>query len=101
MSEAHEVAAHIGPYRVIAKLQQEAFGSSYLIRVHHARGDAGLALLKQLTAPALGSDEFVAGLLRDVELAAELSHPNVASVYGANLQDDGICIASEYIDGLP
>ena len=72
-------------------------GTTYLARNPDLTGDAVLTILD----PELFDDPgFRERFTREADAAAEMTHPNIASVYGHGVTDDGTAwIATEHIGG--
>ena len=72
-------------------------GTTYLARNPDLTGDAVLTILD----PDLFDDPgFRERFTREADAAAEMTHPNIASVYGHGVTDDGTAwIATEHIGG--
>lgn len=60
-----------------------------------------LVALKRMTAGALASRTGQARFLREIETTSTLNHPNLVTVYGAEVVDGAITLAMEWIDGPP
>jgi WD40 repeat protein/tRNA A-37 threonylcarbamoyl transferase component Bud32 len=57
--------------------------------------------LKLMNTACLGSESARARFTREVELAASLHHPNIASVYDSGVQSGTYFYAMELVDGQP
>ncbi len=82
-------------YRLEAELGRGGMGVVY--RAHDALLDRPVAV-KLLSAAALGT-EGRARLLREARAAAQLNHPNIASVYDAGESDGVPFIVMELVEG--
>lgn len=56
--------------------------------------------LKILRADVSGDEDFRQRFIREAELAAALSHPNIVTVYDRGEFEGQLWIATEYIDGI-
>ena len=65
------------------------------------KGTKRKVALKLMNADALGSATSRARFAREVQVAASLSHPNIARVYDAGIHDGSYHYIMEYIDGVP
>src|SRR5438552_5228440 len=94
-------------------MSDEVFGNRYQPERHLARGGmaevylARDALLDRPVAlkvlfPELSADRnFVERFRREAQAAANLSHPNIVSVYDWGEEESTYFIVMEYIDGRP
>src|SRR5438045_9734033 len=94
-------------------MSDEVFGNRYRPERHLARGGmaevylARDALLDRPVAlkilfPELSTDRnFVERFRREAQAAANLSHPNIVSIYDWGEEDGTYFIVMEYVDGKP
>ncbi|QDT42698.1 Alkyl hydroperoxide reductase subunit C [Gimesia alba] len=85
----------LGHYRIVRALGQGAFGQVF--EADDLRLERKVALkviLKQ-------NDQTEKQLLREARAAAGINHPNVCTIYSADLIDTLPTIVMEYIDGAP
>lgn len=110
------VVAAIGTGLLAAQLKQRFGGAqkagAYVIEKEIGQGGmadvylARHALLKRPTAVKIlkrsrASDEMIARFRREVELASQLSHPNLIEIFDYGLTRDGrFYYAMEYLDGV-
>ena len=88
----------IGDFRLVRELGRGGMGIVYEAWQLSLNRRVALKLL----SPALGSDPAsIARFHREATLAAGLSHPSLASVYGFQAESSGHCLILEYIDGVP
>lgn len=83
-------------YTVQHLLGTGGMGEVYLAR--HPRLPRPYAL-KLLAGPVAGDSEFRARFIREADLAAALSHPNIVGVHDRGEADGRLWIAMDYIDG--
>lgn len=102
------------PEKLIAELKRELKGGMrlgrYIVIEHVGAGGAGIVYraydsklrrevaLKQLRTGALDA-RSEARLLREAQAMAQLSHPNVISVFDVESTKNGLVLAMEYVDG--
>ena len=91
------IGSVIAGYRLERKLGEGGMGAVYLARNPDLpRYDA----VKVLSAELSQSPEFRARFIREADLAARLTHPNVVAVYRRGETPDGqLWIAMQFIDG--
>src|SRR3954447_23328833 len=84
-------------YTVIRQLGSGGMGSVYLVR--HPRVPRLEAL--KLLRPEFSADEGFAGrFLREAQLAAALSHPNIVSVLDRGEEAGQLWLTLNYVDGI-
>ena len=87
----------IGPYRLERQIGEGGMANIYLARHDLLKRPCAIKLLK----PARASDEMVARFEREVQLASELSHPNVVEIFDYGRSAEGLYYyAMEYLDGI-
>lgn len=93
-----EIGAQVGDYRIIAPVGAGAYGEVYQAehRITH-RIDA----LKILTGRHTGTDEQAQRFLREIQLQASLSHPNIVAVHNAFRTGEGVALIMEMVHGEP
>jgi eukaryotic-like serine/threonine-protein kinase len=86
----------LGPYRILDVLGQGGMGRVY--KAMHQTMNRVVAL--KILAPQLVKTERAHRLfLREVQAAAQLSHPNIVMAYDANEIDSRHYLAMEFVDG--
>src|SRR5262249_13765605 len=88
---------HVGPYTLERKVGQGGMGVVYEARHPFLQRRTAIKLL-----PAeLAGDEALARFEREVQVTAQLSHPNIVPVYDFGRSSDGsFYYAMEYLDGV-
>jgi len=86
----------IGPYRILDQLGQGGMGRVY--KAMHRTMNRVVAL-KVLAPQVVESERAQELFLREVQAAAQLSHPNIVMAFDANEQDGRHYLAMEYVDG--
>jgi len=79
----------IGKYRILSSLGSGGFGTVYL---------AEDTMIKKKVALKVPHKQNVS-LLKEAQLLASMSHPNIVSVLTAEKQDDVVFIVMEYVPG--
>ena len=89
--------ADFAGYRVDRVMRTGPRGTEYL--AHH-RDLAGDAVLTVIDADLFGDSAFRERFIREADAAGEMTHPNIASVHGHGITDDGVAwIATANIGG--
>jgi len=83
-----------GRYRVLSRLG--AGGMASVLLCHDERLDRRVAV-KRLHADSPG--EIEQRFVREAKLGASLNHPNLVSVYDTVVEDEGVLIVMEYVQG--
>jgi eukaryotic-like serine/threonine-protein kinase len=83
-----------GRYRVLSRLG--AGGMASVLLCHDERLDRRVAV-KRLHADSPG--EIEQRFVREAKLGASLNHPNLVSVYDTAVEDEGVLIVMEYVQG--
>jgi serine/threonine-protein kinase len=87
----------LGAYRLERSIGEGGVANVYLARHDLLKRPCAVKLLK----PARASDEMIARFEREVQLASQLSHPNVVEIYDYGRSTDGLFYyAMEYLDGI-
>ena len=87
----------LGAYRLERLIGEGGLANVYLARHALLKRPCAVKLLK----PARASDEMIARFEREVQLASQLSHPNVVEIYDYGRSTDGLFYyAMEYLDGI-
>ncbi|OFZ90230.1 MAG: hypothetical protein A2W21_14775 [Betaproteobacteria bacterium RBG_16_66_20] len=87
----------LGAYRLERLIGEGGLANVYLARHDLLKRPCAVKLLK----PARASDEMIARFEREVQLASQLSHPNVVEIYDYGRSTDGLFYyAMEYLDGV-
>ncbi len=86
----------VGPYKLIRWIGSGGMGVVWeAIEVATGRRVA----LKRLSASMISDKEYVARFLREAQLAAKISHPNVTFIFGAGQENGQPYIAMELMPG--
>ncbi|WP_437274595.1 serine/threonine-protein kinase [Sorangium sp. So ce375] len=93
--EALSPGTRIGRFTVLAKAGQGGMGVVYA--AYDAELDRRVAL--KLIAPGRFDPEGRARLVREAQVMARLSHPNVVPIYEIGEHGRGVFVAMEFVDG--
>ncbi|HWB81667.1 MAG TPA: serine/threonine-protein kinase [Nannocystaceae bacterium] len=85
----------VGRFEIIARIGQGGMGSVYA--AHDPQLDRKVAV-KLLRRDAVAHDR-TATLLREARSLAQLTHPNVVTVFDSGIVDDEVFVAMELLDG--
>lgn len=86
----------LGAYELIEEISRGAQGIVYRARQPNTHR---VIALKRLVAGSLASPEVRARFEREVQIASDLNHPNIVTVYGSEIVDGQPNLAMEWIDG--
>ncbi|MBS1151797.1 MAG: pkn6, partial [Myxococcaceae bacterium] len=93
------VVAMLGKYQLIRKLATGGMAEVYLAKVAGPGGFEKTLVLKRVL-PHLAEDEnFLKMFLSEAKLAAQLSHPNVVSIFDFGQEGETWFLVMEFIDG--
>lgn len=88
----------IGAYRLVEEISRGAQGIVH--RGRQPKTNREIAV-KRLIAGRFATPAARERFTREIETAATLNHPNVVTVYGAEVIDDQPVLAMEWVDGVP
>ncbi len=99
LTEDDSSVAHVGKYRIIAKLGSGGMSEVFLAVAHGPVGFNKLVVIKRLL-PNLAQETLVRGMFLDeARLAARLNHPNVVHTFEVIEDKDHLFLAMEYLEG--
>jgi len=84
-----------GRYTVTRKLGEGGMATVYLADDHKHRRQVAIKVLRPDLAAALGPDRF----LREIEIAARLTHPNILPLFDSGQADDLLYYVMPYVAG--
>ena len=87
----------LGPYTILDQLGEG--GSGQVFKARH-RAMNRLVALKLLRADVLADAEVVARFYREIEVASQISHPNVVHALDAGPISNRLVLAMELVDGV-
>ena len=85
----------LGPYRVLRMLGQGGMATVYLARDERHRRSVALKVLHPELAHALGAERF----LREIEVAANLSHPHILPLHDSGEAAGLLYYVMPYVEG--
>ncbi|MCK6483661.1 MAG: serine/threonine protein kinase [Phycisphaerae bacterium] len=91
-------AGAVGGYEIESEISRGAQGIVYRARQPNTQRHIAL---KRLIAGSFATSDMRARFEREMRVAAELHHPNIVTVYGAEIVDGQPNLAMEWIDGKP
>lgn len=94
-------AQRFGKYSLVAKLATGGMAEIFLARLQGAAGFEKLVCVKRLLPHLSKDQQLVTMFLAEARIAAQISHPNVCSVFELGEIDGKHFIAMEYLEGLP
>src|SRR5436190_2592425 len=86
----------VGPYTVVEKVGEGGMGEVF--RAHDPRLKRDVAL-KVLPASSIGDPERRRRFDREAQVLASLNHPNIAQVFGVEIDGGAPIIVMEHVDG--
>ncbi|MEX2119032.1 MAG: protein kinase [Pirellulales bacterium] len=96
VDEQHALPKSIGKYAVKRQVGQGSFGIVYLAWHPHLEKDVAVKLARQ---DRFRSDADLENFLNEARHAMRLRHPGIVAVYDVDLDNHGLYIVQDYIDG--
>jgi serine/threonine protein kinase len=93
-----EAGAQFGNYRLISRIGSGGMGEVWKAEDPRLRRTVAI---KILPAESTGSEESNARFVREARTAAQLYHPNIATVHSIEEHDGRLFIVMEYVEGEP
>jgi serine/threonine protein kinase len=87
----------VGPYLLLDKLGEGGMGIVYKARHRHMNRAVALKVIRK---EKLASQESVRRFYQEVQVAAQLSHPNIVLAYDAGQVGSHHYFAMEYVEGV-
>jgi non-specific serine/threonine protein kinase/serine/threonine-protein kinase len=97
---ATKEGTRIGPYKILRELGRGGMGAVYLAERddEHYHQEVAIKLIK----PGLGGDAIRKRFRNEMQILADLSHPNIARLLdGGETADDVPYLVMEYVEGRP
>ncbi len=98
--DAAKPGSRIGPYRIVREIGRGGMGAVYLAERddEHYRQQVAIKLIK----PGLGGDVIRRRFRNEMQILAELNHPNIARLFDAGTTAEGLpYLVMEYAEGSP
>ena len=98
--DAVKTGTRIGPYRIVREIGRGGMGAVYLAERddEHYQQQVAIKLIK----PGLGGDVIRRRFRNEMQILAELNHPNIARLFDAGTTADGLpYLVMEYVEGSP
>ncbi len=89
----------IGRYTVICPLARGGMAEVFLVRATGLQGFQKVVALKRILPRYAGDAEFIRMFLAEARLAANLEHPNVATVHDIGREGEDYFFTMEYVHG--
>jgi eukaryotic-like serine/threonine-protein kinase len=96
---ADEVGATANSYQILAKLAVGGMAEIFLARGESVAGVERYCVLKRILRERAADAQFAQMFLDEARLAAQLQHPNIASVYDIGMLGDSYFFTMEYVHG--
>ena len=97
---AARIGCHIGAYRVLREIGHGGMGTVYLAERddEHYRREVAIKLIN----PGLRSESIRRRFRNEMQILADLNHPNIARLFDAGETSDGVpYLVMEYVAGRP
>ncbi|MEK7704957.1 MAG: serine/threonine-protein kinase [Myxococcota bacterium] len=95
---AAEVPERIGRFRVTSHLGRGGMADVFKC-IESGRGDAEAVVVKRMLPHLARDPTLVSMFLREAEIAARLTHPNIVKIHGVARDHDTPFIVMEYVHG--
>src|SRR6185369_4075558 len=92
--------AKVGKYELVRKLAAGGMAEVFLAKFEWARGLEKTVVVKRILYHLAEDPSFIEMFFTEAQLAAQLSHPNIAQIIEFGESDGVYFLAMEYIDGL-
>jgi len=96
---AAEVGSTANQYEILAKLATGGMADIFLARGEGVAGVQRYCVLKRILRERASDAQLVQMFLDEARLAAQLQHPNIASVYDVGKLGDSFFFTMEYVHG--
>jgi serine/threonine protein kinase len=96
---AAEAGSTANRYQILAKLAVGGMAEIFLVRGASVAGVERYCVLKRILRDRASDAQFVQMFVDEARLAAQLQHPNIASVYDIGMLGDSYFFTMEYVHG--
>jgi serine/threonine protein kinase len=96
---AAEVGSTANQYQILAKLAVGGMAEIFLARGASVAGVERYCVLKRILRERASDAQLVQMFVDEARLAAQLQHPNIASVYDVGILGDSYFFTMEYVHG--
>jgi serine/threonine protein kinase len=96
---AAEVGSTANSYQILAKLAAGGMAEIFLARGASSASVERYCVLKRILRERANDAQFVQMFLDEARLAAQLQHPNIASVYDIGMLGESYFFTMEYVHG--
>jgi serine/threonine protein kinase len=96
---AAEVGSTANRYQILGRLAAGGMAEIFLARGASVAGVERYCVLKRILRERAGDAQFARMFLDEARLAAQLQHPNIASVYDIGMLGDSYFFTMEYVHG--
>jgi eukaryotic-like serine/threonine-protein kinase len=93
------VLATLGKYQLVRKLATGGMAEVFLAKTAGPGGFEKTLVLKRILSHLVSDPVFIGMFLSEAKLAAQLTHPNVVSIFDFGQEGDTWFLVMEYIDG--
>ena len=98
-TEASQIGARIGPYRLVGELGRGGMGTVYL--AERADGQFEQQVAIKFVRQGRFRDDLRRRFRHEQQILASLKHPNIARLYDGGITDDGSpYLVMEYVEGV-
>ena len=99
-AEATKIGTRIGAYKVVREIGHGGMGTVYLAERDDEHYHQQVAI--KLINPGLGGENIRRRFRNEMQILADLNHPNIARLFDGGETVDGIpYLVMEYVDGIP
>jgi eukaryotic-like serine/threonine-protein kinase len=98
--QPHQEGTRIGPYKLLREIGRGGMGAVYLAERNdeHFRQQVAIKLIK----PGLGGELIRRRFRNEMQILAELNHPNIARLFDGGETHEGVpYLVMEYVEGRP
>jgi len=96
---AAEVGSTANRYQILGRIAVGGMAEIYLARAGGVAGVERYCVLKRILRERANDAQFVQMFIDEARLAAQLQHPNIASVYDIGMLGDSYFFTMEYVHG--